>query len=58
MIDTQTLTLLQEIYFDIADLSYGESYKSLGYENKIDFYKQIKSKLETLEQTLTTEVLA
>jgi len=45
-----TLTLIQELYFDVCDLSYGQSYQSLGYKNKIEFLAEFKRKLEIIEQ--------
>jgi hypothetical protein len=47
---TNTLTLIQELYFDVCDLSYGQSYQSLGYQNKIEFLSEFKRKLEIIEQ--------
>jgi hypothetical protein len=46
----KTLTLIQELFFDMSDLANGETYKSLGYENKKEFYSECKSKLERIEQ--------
>lgn len=46
----KTLTLIQELFFDMSDLANGQTYKSLGYENKQEFYSECKSKLERIEQ--------
>jgi len=51
---TNTLTLIQELYFDVCDLSYGQSYQSLGYKNKIEFLAEFKRKLEIIEQDYQT----
>ena len=45
-----TITLIQELYFDVCDLSYGQSYQSLGYKNKIEFLSEFKRKLEIIEK--------
>jgi len=52
MTDNSTLTLIQQVYFDICDLSYGHSYQYLGYENKKEFLKEIKEKLENIQMNL------
>lgn len=50
-----TLTLVQEVYFDICDAIYGNSYKELGYDNKKDFLLAQRDKLEQIEKDLTNE---
>ena len=44
--------LVAEIYFEICDLSYGQTYKDIGYDNKKDFYAEMKIKLEELQTRL------
>jgi hypothetical protein len=46
---TNTLTLVQEVYFDICDLLEGNSYQSIGYENKKDFLLCQREKLLRIE---------
>lgn len=41
--------VVTEIYFEICDLSYGQTYKDIGYDNKKEFYAEMKSKLEELQ---------
>ena len=48
-----TLTLLQEVYFDICDRLYGNSYKDLSYNNEKEFLQVQKDKLEAIERALT-----
>jgi hypothetical protein len=48
-----TLTLLQEVYFDICDKLYGNSYKDLSYDNEKEFLQVQKDKLEAIERALT-----
>jgi len=48
-----TLTLLQEVYFDICDRLYGNSYKDLSYDNEKEFLQVQKDKLEAIERALT-----
>ena len=51
----KTLTLLQEVYFDICDRLEGNSYKDLSYDNEEEFLLVQKDKLEAIEKALTTE---
>lgn len=50
-----TLTLLQEVYFDICDAIDGNSYKALGYDDRKDFLLAQRDKLEQIERDLTNE---
>ena len=47
--DTNTLTYVQEIYFDVCDQLNGESYKSMGYDSKREMLEEFKWKLERIE---------
>ena len=49
-IELNTLTHIQEIYFDVCDQLRGESYKDMGYENKREMLEEFKWKLERIEQ--------
>ena len=49
-IESNTLTHIQEIYFDVCDQLNGESYKEMGYENKREMLEEFKWKLERIEQ--------
>ena len=49
-IEANTLTHIQEIYFDVCDQLKGESYKDMGYENKREMLEEFKWKLERIEQ--------
>jgi hypothetical protein len=49
-IESNTLTHIQELYFDVCDKLNGESYKDMGYENKREMLKEFKWKLERIEQ--------
>ena len=53
IMDNKTITLIQEMLFDVTDLLNGETFKQLGYENKNDFLKELKSKLEQVENNCT-----
>ena len=48
----RTLTLIQEMYFDVVDIMNGESYKSLGYDSRGDFLEMLKEKLQEVEAYL------
>ena len=48
-----TLTLVQEVYFDLCDRLYGNSYKDLSYDNEKEFLQVQKDKLEAIERALT-----
>jgi hypothetical protein len=48
--EQNTLTHIQEIYFDVCDQLKGESYADMGYENKREMLKEFKWKLERIEQ--------
>lgn len=50
-----TQELITEMLFDISDLSFGLTYKDIGYENKKEFFLEMKSKLEQLESLMNTE---
>lgn len=47
---TNTLTLVQEVYFDLCDLLNGNSYSELGYENRKDFLLAQIDKLQAIEE--------
>ena len=47
--DTNTLTYVQEIYFDVCDQLNGESYKAMGYDSKREMLAEFKWKLERIE---------
>jgi hypothetical protein len=47
-----TQTLIQEVYFDLCDVINGNSYTSLGYDNKIDFLLAQRDKLSAIENNL------
>jgi hypothetical protein len=49
-IESNTLTHIQEIYFDVCDQLNGESYKDMGYANKREMLEEFKWKLERIEQ--------
>ncbi len=53
---TNTLTLVQEVYFDLCDLLEGNSYQSIGYDNKKDFLLYQREKLLQIELHLTKQV--
>jgi hypothetical protein len=48
MIDKNTKTKLQEVYFDVCDLLEGEL--PSGYKNLNEVYQDIKDKLEEIEE--------
>ena len=50
MINKNTKTKLQEVYFDICDLLEGEL--PSGYENLNEVYQDIKDKLEEIEEAI------
>ena len=45
-------TLLQEVYFDLCDVIYGNTYQELGYDNRRDFLLAQRDKLAQLENIL------
>ena len=55
--DSKTITLIQEMLFDVIDLLNGETFKQLGYESKNDFLKEMKSKLEQIENNCTNSTI-
>ena len=48
-IHTNTLTHIQEIYFNVCDKLNGESFESMGYDSEADMLKDFKWKLERIE---------
>jgi hypothetical protein len=52
---TNTKTLIQEIYFDLCDAIGGNSFKELGYDNKLDFLMVQRDKILAIENALFPE---
>lgn len=52
---TNTKTLIQEIYFDLCDVIGGNSFKDIGYENKLDFLMVQRDKIQAIENALYPE---
>ena len=46
------ITLIQEVYFDIADVIEGNTYRELGYDNRMDFLLAQRDKLARIERFL------
>jgi hypothetical protein len=44
-----TLTNIQEMYFDVCDLLRGESYQSMGYTNRKEMLEEFQEKLARVE---------
>jgi|APCry1669189034_1035192.scaffolds.fasta_scaffold53232_2 hypothetical protein len=49
---SNTLTLVQEVYFDLCDVLNGNSYTELGYENRKHFLMEQINKLEAIEKAV------
>jgi hypothetical protein len=49
---TDLKTLVQEVYFDLCDVIAGNSYKSLSYDNRIDFMLVQRDKLFRIEKLI------
>jgi len=47
-----TEELVTEMLFDVSDLAFGHSFQDIGYDNKKDFFLEMKSKLEQLDTLL------
>ena len=47
--------VVTEMYFDICDITYGMSYKDVGYDNKKAFFLMLKEKMEELNYRLEKE---
>ena len=52
----RTLTLVQEMYFDVVDVINGQSYKSLGYDSQSDFLDMLKEKLQEVVDEFNRKV--
>ena len=50
--EQMALEALQMAYFDICDLSYGITYRELGYDNKKECLETIRDKLAEVEDRL------
>jgi hypothetical protein len=48
------ITLIQEVYFDIADVIEGNTYRELGYDNRMDFLLAQRDKLARIENFFDT----
>jgi hypothetical protein len=44
-----TLTNIQEMYFDVCDLLNGESYQSVGYASRKEMLEEFQEKLARVE---------
>jgi hypothetical protein len=53
---TDLKTLVQEVYFDLCDVIDGNSYKSLGYDNRIDFMLVQRDKMEAIEKIIEEQI--
>jgi hypothetical protein len=53
---TQPRTLIQQMYFDVCDLIYWNSYQDIGYDNRKDFLLVMRDRLAELETQLFPEV--
>lgn len=53
---TNVLTLTQEVYFDLCDILEGQSYQSIGYENRKDFLLVQRDKLLRIELALNKQL--
>lgn len=53
---TNVLTLTQEVYFDLCDILEGQSYQSIGYENRKDFLLVQREKLLRIELALNKQL--
>lgn len=51
---TKLITLIQEVYFDIADVVEGNTYKQLGYDNRMDFLLAQRDKLARIQNFFDT----
>ena len=47
--------LITEMLFDFNDLALGRSYKSIGYDNKKEFFEEMASKMNELYIRLDKE---
>ena len=47
--------LITEMLFDFNDLALGHSYKSIGYDNKKEFFEEMASKMNGLYSRLDKE---
>jgi archaellum component FlaC len=47
--EQNTLTHIQEIYFDVCDQLDYQSYEEMGYKNKREMLQEFKWKLERIE---------
>ena len=50
--EQKSLELIQQVYFDLCDVINGNTYKSLGYDNKIDFLLAQRDKMAEIEGRL------
>ena len=48
-IHLNTLTNIQEMYFDVCDLLNGESYQSVGYASRKEMLEEFQEKLARVE---------
>lgn len=51
-INQNTVTHLQEVYFDVCDIINGESIKDIGYNSNKEMMEEFRWKLEAIEADL------
>jgi hypothetical protein len=49
-----TLTHIQDIFFDVNDLLSGQTYQELGYLDQADMLREFRWKLERIEKEFRT----
>ena len=54
----KTLTLIQQVYFDLCDLSNGSNYRALGYTNRKDWLNDQRERLLEAELRIKEEIRA
>lgn len=52
MQDKYIKELVTEMFFEATDLMNGNSFKEIGYDSKHDYFEELKSRLEQLEERL------
>jgi len=50
--EQKSLELVQQVYFDLCDIINGNTYKSLGYDTKLDFLIEQRDRLAEIENRL------
>lgn len=54
----RAIVLIQQVYFDLCDLSYGSNYRDLGYSSRKDWLQDQQERLLEAQLRIKEEITA